>query len=190
MSQKEYAEETVFWSLKAAQQFSARRRSTLLFLANATTGPSSYYWIDNTPKVWSELREVLGKEQPASIVVNTDPQIAFSSGLHAGELEAIKDGIGAEWAGKLAAEPLVAVEYIATMVKDRAAWYRRLQSTAWAIISEAFSERVITPGETTTTVRMRDSPSLSLQCVERENSKTDREAHRTWSGGCARRSSR
>ena len=189
MSQKEYAEETVFWSLKAAQQFSARRRSTLLFLANATAGPSSYYWIDNTPKVWSELREVLRKEQPASIVVDTDPQIAFSSGLHAGELEAIKDGIGAEWAGKLAAEPLVAVEYIATMVQDRAAWYRRLQSTAWAIISEAFSERIITPGQTTTTVRMRDWLPPSL-CVWKGRTPRLTERHRTWSGGCARRSSR
>ena len=153
MSQKEYAEETVFWSMKSAQQFSARRRSTLLFLANATGGSSSYTWIDNTPKVWSELRAVLEKEQPRSIVIDTDPQIAFSSGLHAGELEAIKEGIGAEWSAKLTSKPLVAVEYIATMVKDRAIWYRRLQSTAWAIISEAFSERVITPGKTTTAVR-------------------------------------
>ncbi|KAK3321983.1 hypothetical protein B0H66DRAFT_514270 [Apodospora peruviana] len=152
ISQREYAEETVFWSLKSAQQFSARRRTTILFLANASHGnPTTYSWIDNTPEVWAELREVLSKEKPASIAVDTHPQIAFSSGLHAGELDAIKDGIGKEWTGKLVSEPMVAIEYIATMPESRAGWYRRLQSTAWAMISEAFSEKVIEPGVTTTT---------------------------------------
>ncbi|KAH8885801.1 xaa-Pro aminopeptidase family enzyme [Thozetella sp. PMI_491] len=150
VSQREYAEETVFWSLKSARQFSARRRSTLLFFANASGDASSYTWIDNTPKLWTELRAILEKEQPKTIVVDTHPQIAFSSGLHAGELDAIKEGLGPEWASRFTSEPLVAVEYIATQLPDRAAWYRRLQSTAWAMISEAFSERVITPGRTTT----------------------------------------
>ncbi|KAK0610161.1 xaa-Pro aminopeptidase family enzyme [Bombardia bombarda] len=151
ISQKEYAEETVFWSLKSAKQFSARRRTTILFLANATHGaPSSYLWIDNTPQVWSELEAVFAAQKPKSIAVDTDPQIAFSSGLHAGELEAIAAGIGKKWASRLVSEPMLAVEYIATMPESRAVWYGRLQSTAWAMISEGFSERVIKPGSTTT----------------------------------------
>ncbi|KAK1834454.1 hypothetical protein QBC39DRAFT_343146 [Podospora conica] len=151
ISQKEDAEDTVFWSLKSAEEFMARRRTTTLFLANSSTGKNSYTWMDNTPHLWGELRGVLEAENPKSIAVNTHPQIAFSSGLHVGELDVIRDGIGEEWTDRFVSKPMVAVEYIATMPASRAEWYHRLQSTAWAVISEAFSERVIQPGVTTTT---------------------------------------
>lgn len=153
MSQKEYAEDTVFWSLKYATQFSARRRTTQLFLANATGSAQSVYsWIDNTPEVWDNLLKVLETQNPTTIAVNIDADVAFSSGMHFGELQEIKDRLGEGWAARLVNEPMIAVEYIGTMVKDRLPWYRILQETAWAIISEGFSEKVITPGETTTDV--------------------------------------
>ncbi|TVY89696.1 hypothetical protein LAWI1_G004574 [Lachnellula willkommii] len=151
MSQKEYAEDTVFWSLKSATQFSARRRTVDLFLANAVGDASfAYNWIDNTAEVWSELRSVLEAHNVSSIAVNADTDVAFSSGLHAGELEKIVQELGPEWEKKLVVEPMVGVEFIGTMVPDRLEWYHRLQETAWAIITEAFSEAVIDPGVTTT----------------------------------------
>ena len=58
MSQREYAEDTVFWALKPHTSFSARRRTTQLFLADPTPpgSPASYSWIENTDTVWRELR--------------------------------------------------------------------------------------------------------------------------------------
>ncbi|TVY85112.1 hypothetical protein LSUE1_G000443 [Lachnellula suecica] len=151
MSQKEYAEDTVFWSLKSATQFSARRRTVDLFLANAVEGTSfSYTWIDNTPTVWSELLVVLEAQNVSSIAVNADTDVAFSSGLHAGELNKIIKELGPKWKKKLVVEPMLGVEFIGTMVFNRLGWYRQLQETTWAIISEAFSESVIEPGITTT----------------------------------------
>jgi len=153
MSQKEYAEDTVFWSLKSATQFSARRRTIDLFIANATEGtPSSYNWIDNTPGVWEDVIATLDKQNPGSIAINVDPQIAFSAGLHAGELENILKEFPSRWRQKLVTVPMLGVEFIATMTKSRIGWYRKLQETAWAMISEGFSEKVITPGKTTTAV--------------------------------------
>ena len=146
VSQREYAEDTAFWSLKRATQFSARRRTTSLFLRDA-----SYTWIDNTPQLWSDLKDALGKHQPARIAVNAHPEIAFASGLHAGEAHAMARGLGAEWTRRLVVAPKLAVEYIATQPADKLEVYRRLQETAWAIIDEGFSERAITPGKTTTT---------------------------------------
>jgi hypothetical protein len=163
VSQKEYAEDTAFWSLKSAEAFSARRRTTTLFLANSSTSKDSYTWVDISQNLWDELRDVLDTENPKAIAVNTHPQIAFSSGLHAGELDAIRDGLGKEWADRFVSKPMVAVEYIATMPASRAEWYHRLQSTAWAVISEAFSERVIQPGVTTTKVR---SFSTSMNIIQ------------------------
>jgi hypothetical protein len=47
---------------------------------------------------------------------------------------------------------MVAVEFVASKVPEQLEWYRKLQSTAWAMIEEGFSEKAITPGETTTEV--------------------------------------
>lgn len=150
ISQREYAEDTVFWALKDFTQFSARRRTTQLFLANATGGaPSAYAWIDNTPFVWAELKDVLADQQPRSIALNTHTELAFSGGLHAGERDAIEASLGAEWVDKFVLEPMLAVELVATMVDDRLGWYREMMETAWAIIEEGFSSKIITPGVTT-----------------------------------------
>ncbi|KAI1177853.1 putative lipoprotein [Nemania sp. FL0916] len=150
MSQREYAEDTVFWALKDAVQFSARRRTTHLFLASPKNGAkSAYSWIDNTPAVWAELRKIFEEQQPRSIALNTHPEIAFASGLHAGELETIATSLGEEWADRFVLETMLPVEVVATMVPGRLPWYRRMQETAWAIIEEAFSEKVIVPGKST-----------------------------------------
>lgn len=153
MSQKEYTEDVVFWSLKSAQQFSARRRTVQLFLANATKPTkSSYTWIDNTPTVWDELLDVLEEYDPKKIAVNADQEVAFGAGLHVGELANIVTKLGKKWRDRLVSEPMLGVEYIATMPEGQLSWYKRLQETAWRIISDGFSKLVITPGETTTEV--------------------------------------
>ncbi|CAK7565419.1 MAG: hypothetical protein SEPTF4163_003336 [Sporothrix epigloea] len=172
MSQREYVEDTVFWSLKQATQFSARRRTTILYVAGNASAPlaaaqtartkvlvdagskqtaTEFYWIDNTSALWPELRAVLEAANPSSIAINAAEDVAFSSGMHAGELAAVRRGLGDVLAARLVDDvPLLAVEFVATMVPSRLAWYRRLQETAWAVISEAFSARVVTPGLTTT----------------------------------------
>ncbi|KKY18789.1 putative xaa-pro aminopeptidase family enzyme [Phaeomoniella chlamydospora] len=45
---------------------------------------------------------------------------------------------------------MLGVEYIATKLEGQLEWYRKMQETAWAMIKEGFSERVISPGKTTT----------------------------------------
>lgn len=155
MSQREYAEDTVFWALKDFTQFSARRRTTHLFLADPKHGAKeSYAWIDNTAAVWSELKAILARQNPRSIALNTHPEIAFASGLHAGERDAVAAALGDEWADRFVLETMLPVEVVATMVPGRLPWYRKLQETAWAIIEEAFSERVIVPGKTTPAVSL------------------------------------
>lgn len=111
--------------------------------------------------LFTELRDILEREQPDSIAVNLDPDLVFAGGMHAGELEAIREGLGRKWSDKLVGVPqMLAVEVVGTMVESKSIWYMKLMSTAWAIISEAFSERVIRPGITTTTVS-----SLQLRLV-------------------------
>ncbi|KAH8750360.1 hypothetical protein F5882DRAFT_487708 [Hyaloscypha sp. PMI_1271] len=84
------------------------------------------------------------------LAINVDPDISFSSGLHSGELSSLSSHLGREWTAKFVSVPMVAVEFVASKVPTQLEWYRKLQGTAWAMIEEAFSERVITPGKTTT----------------------------------------
>ncbi|KAH6657401.1 putative lipoprotein [Truncatella angustata] len=151
ISQREYAEDTTFWALKDFIQFSARRRTTQLFLAKAPgNGSTDYSWIDNTPRVWEELKEILEAAQPRSIALNTASELAFSGGLHAGEKDAIAAGLGKKWADKYVLEPMLGIELVALMVDDRLEWYSKLMETAWAIIEEGFSSKVIVSNKTTT----------------------------------------
>ncbi|CZT43530.1 uncharacterized protein RSE6_03586 [Rhynchosporium secalis] len=151
MTQREYAEDTAFWSLKSAVQFSARRRTVNLFIADPTAGtPSAYTWIDNTPGVYKSISKVLAAQDPKKIAVNINSTVAFSSGLHVGEFLSLKDNLDHKWIDRFVDEPMVAVEFIGTQPKAKLVWYRKMQETSWAMITEAFSERVIEAGLTST----------------------------------------
>ncbi len=106
---------------------------------------------------------MLHKAGVQRIAVNAARDISFSSGLHAAEAVALRDGLGREWSSRFVVVPMLGVEFVGSMVSGRLGWYRKLQETAWAAISEAFSERVITPGTTTTTVSW--SPCLAFGLV-------------------------
>lgn len=149
MSQKEYAEDTVFFSLKQATTFSARRRTIQLFFAEGQR--NVYTWIDNTPDVWSDVLAVFEQHDPESIAINVNSDIAFSSGLHAGELAVLKQALGPKWADRFVERGMLGVEVVGTMAEGQLPYYQDMMQSAWAMITEAFSERVITPGVTTTT---------------------------------------
>lgn len=163
MSQHEHTEDTIFWSLKAFTQFSARRRTVDLFLSSPLPSDpknkTHYSWIDNTPKVWDELSKALEEKDPKKLVVNVDADIAFSAGLHVGEMEEMEKRLEKKWTERFVREPMIGVEFVgwmgeAEVGKGKLGWYKGLMETAWACIGEGFSEKVITPGVTTTEARI------------------------------------
>ncbi|TDZ67372.1 hypothetical protein CTRI78_v002912 [Colletotrichum trifolii] len=152
VSQREYAEETVFWSLKPATAFSARRRTTCLYLAEplASSARQPGCIVGWTTDVWDLLKQHLAAANPSTIAVNAHPEIAFASGLHAGEYQAMAAGLGGEWTSRMVVKPEIAVEYIASQPAAKLPQYREIMETAWAMIARAFSEEVVVPGRTTT----------------------------------------
>jgi len=58
--------------------------------------------------------------------------------------------LGPEWSEKLVNVPILGVEFVAAQPESKLRWYKKLQETASAMISEAFSEHVVTPGKTST----------------------------------------
>ncbi len=174
LSMREYAEDPVFWSITAPTTFAARRRSIYVFtrqpdgtlerlaLGGTSQGGVFQAFRSTRPaptqdtgelvgnEQWDLLRELVEDRDPGNIVLNIDPVWAFSDGLHAGEAEALLEALGPEYASRVKREPRLAMNYISLRIPEMMPRYRKIMESVHAIISEAFSNSVITPGETTT----------------------------------------
>lgn len=173
LSMREYAEDPVFWSITAPTSFAARRRSiyvmTLqpdgtverLALGGGSQGGVFEAYRSTRPaptqdtgelvgdEQWLLLRELIEDRDPANIVLNIDSEWAFADGLHAGEREVLEEALG-PYIDRVVREPRLAVNYIALRLPEMMPRYRKIMETVHTVISEAFSNAVITPGETTT----------------------------------------
>lgn len=173
LSMREYAEDPVFWSMTAPTTFAARRRSIYvmtrqpdgtverLALGGTSQGGVFEAFRSSRPAPTEDTGELVGNEQwtlfrelvedrdPSNIVLNIDPEWAFSDGLHAGEREALEEALG-PYVERVVREPRLAMNYIGLRLPEMMPRYRKIQETVHAMISQAFSNAVITPGETTT----------------------------------------
>jgi hypothetical protein len=174
LSMREYAEDPVFWSITSPTTFAARRRSIYvitrrddgslerLALGGTSQGGVFEAFRSTRPaptqatgelvgsEQWNLLRELVEDRDPENIVLNIDPVWAFSDGLHTGEAEELLEALGDKYAGRVKRESRLAMNYIGTRLPEMMPRYRKIEETVHAIISEAFSNSVITPGVTTT----------------------------------------
>ncbi|KAG8851133.1 hypothetical protein FRB96_009474 [Tulasnella sp. 330] len=155
MSQREYAEDTVFKSLvPSTTVFAARRRTIYLFHARNVTEfevANPTVWIDNKPTVWDELNSVLEKLNPKKIAVNIDRDIAFADGLHTGEGEALLGNLTHKFRRRVSSERMIPIEIVSLRAggESQLAAFKLMTENIWAMIAEGFSLAVIEPGVTT-----------------------------------------
>jgi len=174
LSMREYAEDPVFGSMTSPTTFAARRRSIYvitrrddgslerLALGGTSQGGVFEAFRSTRPaptqptaelvgsEQWNLFRELVEDRDPENIVLNTDPVWAFSDGLHSGEAEALLEALGDKYSSRVKRESRLAMNYIALRLPEMMPRYRKIEETVHAIISEAFSNSVITPGVTTT----------------------------------------
>ena len=174
LSMREYAEDPVFFSIISPTTFAARRRSIYVFyrnpdgtferLALGGTDQGGLFQAFRSSRAavtqatqelvgdeqWNLLRELVEDRDPENIVLNIDPDWAFADGLHAGEREVLEAALGPKYVARVKREPMLAVNYIAHRIPEMMPRYRQITETVHAIIAEAFSNAVVTPGETTT----------------------------------------
>ena len=99
---------------------------------------------------WSVLKQVIEERQPKKIALNTSRTFAFADGLSSGERDGMLQALGAQWAARVVPAEALAVDLIAARQPEEEEAFRRLNQVAWEIITEAFSNKVITPGVTRT----------------------------------------
>ena len=177
---REYNEDPVFWSLVSTTTMAARRRTIYAFcdrgpergveriaIGGSTQGglyrvvrdPAAQTGTAGTdrrpaepygPEQWALLTPIVEACAPRTIAINVSETHAFSDGLTAGEMEPLLRAIPAPYRDRVVRRELLALQYIEERLPEMLPKYVEMQRVAHAIISQAFSERVITPGTTTT----------------------------------------
>jgi Xaa-Pro aminopeptidase len=99
---------------------------------------------------WQVLKRLIEDRRPSSIHLNVSRTFAFSDGLSAGEMEGMREAIGAAWAARFKHNDALALELIASRLPEEEEVFRKMNELVWAIIDTAFSNVVITPGTTRT----------------------------------------
>jgi len=174
---REYNEDPVFWSLVSATTFFARRRTIYVFydrgpergverLALGGTSQGGVYdayhardaidpSIGRRPELvgqaqWDLLRRVIEERNPQTIAVDISHAHAFSDGLSTGEWEQLEAVLPESYRGRIVRAERLPLEYQEIRAPGMLPVYRRLMEVVWGVIDTAFSNRVITPGRTTT----------------------------------------
>lgn len=168
---REYNEDPVFSSLVSATTFAARRRTIYVFfdrgpekgierlaLGGSSQGGLYVAYRDTTladaelwgKDQWKLLIKVVEERDPKSISVNISHTHNFSDGLSAGEWEQLQEALGAKFVARVVRAERLPLDYISLRIPEMMPIYKQMMETVHSIISEAFSNNVITPGKTTT----------------------------------------
>lgn len=162
---REYLEDPVVSTMLNAESMRARRRTILVFhdpgngepverLTVSRYGLAGLFEPDwepeRQPDQWQRFGEIVAERNPSAIAINTSPLTAFGDGLtssqHHGLIEALPDA----YRSRLVSGENLAVGWLETRTPAEMARYPEIVRIAHAIIAEGLSEKVITPGVTST----------------------------------------
>jgi len=162
---REYNEDPVIKTMLPAEWLNARRRTILVFyrdaaknkfeklaIARYNVGDSikASWDMQRFPDQWDALADVIKTYQPAAIALNVSKDFAHADGLDHTDYLELTGKLPAAYKNKVVpAEPL-AVAWLETRTEREMQIYPQLTTITHKIIEEGFSEKVITPGITTT----------------------------------------
>jgi hypothetical protein len=177
---REYNEDPVFFSLVSPTTMAARRRTIYVFhdrgpelgverIAIGGTSQGGLYTVVRDPAAregaagterrlaepfgpeqWTLLTPIVQERDPRTIAVNISHHHHFADGLTAGEWEQLQEALGPEYLARVVRKPMLAVQFIEERIPEMLPTYVRMMELVHETIATAFSERVITPGITTT----------------------------------------
>jgi Xaa-Pro aminopeptidase len=161
---REYVEDPVYLTLVPEPVFHARRLSMLVFYDRgpekgverltvsryAMTGYTAAWQGGTAESQWKRLVEIINERNPKKIGINSSRQWSFGDGLTSGLRESLDEALGADLRAKVTSADKLCVRWLETRTPAELDLYASMTQIARGVISEAFSERVITPGVTTT----------------------------------------
>lgn len=162
---REYNEDPVIKTMLPATWLAARRTTILVIfdrggtegmegLAVARYNVGSIFkraWNpEEEPDQWKRLIQIIEERNPKRIGLNYAPHFGHADGLSKTDYDRFMNYLPKEHQAKVSSAQNLAVGWLETRTARETVIYEQLCSIAHHIIAEGFSEKVITPGVTTT----------------------------------------
>ncbi|MCZ8170613.1 MAG: M24 family metallopeptidase [Brevundimonas sp.] len=161
---REYFEEPVVASMLDANNMHARRRTILIFHDPGNGKPVERLTVSRyglgglftpawdpakQPDQWQAAAELIAARNPARIAVNTSDLSQFADGMTVSQYDKFTAALPPGLRNRLVSGEGLAIRWLETRTPSEMALYPAIVRTAHAVIAEAFSRAVITPGITT-----------------------------------------
>ncbi|MBN8715101.1 MAG: aminopeptidase P family protein, partial [Xanthomonadales bacterium] len=162
---REYFEEPVIATMLNAESMHARRRTILVFYNPGDNKPIerltvSRYGLgglfkgawnpDQQPDQWKAVADIVAARDPANIAINTSDMFAFADGMTLSQYKEMMAALPEKYRPRVVSGERLAVGWLETRTPTELRIYPGIVRIAHALIQEAFSRKVITPGQTTT----------------------------------------
>ncbi|QKG71194.1 M24 family metallopeptidase [Erythrobacter mangrovi] len=162
---REYFEDPVIATMLDAESMHARRRTILVFfdpgdgrsverLTVSRYGLGKLFqpsWDPaDEPDQWRAVADIIADRDPATIAINTSDLTAFADGLTLSQYNAMLTALPEAYRQRIVSGETLSLRWLESRSTEELAIYPGIVRLAHALIEEAFSRKVITPGETTT----------------------------------------
>jgi Xaa-Pro aminopeptidase len=161
---REYFEEPVVASMLDAENMHARRRTILIFHDPGDGKPVERLTVSRyglgglfvpawdpgkQPDQWQAVAEIIAARDPAKIAINTSDLHQFADGMTLSQYEKFVGALPLPLRQRIVSGEALAIRWLETRTPSEVELYPSIVRTAHAVIGEAFSRSVITPGVTT-----------------------------------------
>ncbi|MCP4201406.1 MAG: M24 family metallopeptidase [bacterium] len=162
---REYAEDPVYFSLVPEPVHAARRTTMLVFFDRGVEEGVERLTVNRYPfdslyesgwqggnleEQWRGLSELIAERNPRRIGINVSREWPVADGLTAGLKARLIEVLPPDLSARLEPAEELVVRWLETRTAIELDAYPHVVALARSVIAEAFSERVITPGVTTT----------------------------------------
>lgn len=162
---REYNEDPVIRTLLPATWHAARRRTILVMYQPTPNSKVETYAIarydvgksfkrawnpETQPDQWKALMEIISSKNPKKIGLNFAKDYGHADGVTHFDHEEFMKNLPEAQKGKVTSAQSLAVRWLETRTSAEMAAYKHIQELAHYIVAEGLSDRVITPGVTTT----------------------------------------
>src|SRR5690606_817005 len=161
---REYNEDPVMRTMLPATWLNARRTTILVFYRNEEKNSverlavarynigdniASSWDPETQPDQWKALMEIISERKPNRIGLNYSEHFNIADGLVKTDYEEFIEVLPSEFKDKVVSAEELAIAWIETRIPAEMKLYEELVSITHEIIAEAFSDKVINPGVTT-----------------------------------------
>jgi Xaa-Pro aminopeptidase len=162
---REYNEDPIIKTLLPPTWLNARRRTILVFSFDESTKKtesvaiSRYNFGKNIKSIWDKeknpnqmlaLKDYIDKVNPKKIGLNYSDNFALIDGISKSDYQLFYSSISNDIKQRIVSAENLGIQWIETRTKLEKEIYKDLVSITQNIINEAFSNKVIEPGKTTT----------------------------------------